>query len=130
MRTQVQFRSDAFPAYPEEDELINPDRWGKRLAEFLAAKLPEHGVKVGPIYAEDWGWGIPIENEAFAMFVGCGNVTWEGNTFACSIEPSKPEVRKGLFRKVRTVEDVERVAAALDRILRGHPEIRDVSWEA
>src|SRR5215207_7134056 len=107
MRTLVQFRSDAFPAYPGEDELINPERWGKRLAEFLAAKLPEHGVKVGPIYAEDWGWGIPIENEAFPMFVGCGNVTWEGNMFACSIWPSKREVRKGLFRKVSTIKDLE-----------------------
>ncbi|HUS35072.1 MAG TPA: hypothetical protein VM680_06935 [Verrucomicrobiae bacterium] len=100
-------------------------RWSSSLADML----PEHGVKVGEIYAEDWGWGIPIENEAFRMFIACGNVTWEGNMVACSIWPSKREVRKGLFRKVSAVADVERVAEALDRILRGHAEISEVDWE-
>ena len=33
--THVEFRSDAFPADPDEDELINPGRFGRKLAVFL-----------------------------------------------------------------------------------------------
>jgi hypothetical protein len=47
--------------------------WGKRLAEFLASQLPEHGVATGQFHREDWGWEIPVENDAFPMFIGCSN---------------------------------------------------------
>lgn len=33
MQTMVSFRSAKFPAYPGEEEDINPGLWGKRLAE-------------------------------------------------------------------------------------------------
>lgn len=130
MRTQVQFVSDAFPSYPREDERINPGIFGKRLAEYLAQELPKHGVTTREFYAEDWGWEIPIENEAFPMFIGCGNQKDpDGNQFLCFIDPGKPEVRKGLFKKISTVADIERVAEALDKALRSHPEVRELSWE-
>lgn len=129
MRTQVQFTSDAFPAYPGEDEQINPGIWGKRLAEFIVSELTRHGIATGEIYAEDWGWEIPVNNSAFPIFIGCGNQAAPGGTeFLCFIEPSKPTVRKGLFRKVDTVADVSRVADALDKILSGHSGIKDLLW--
>lgn len=130
MRTQLEFISDDFPAYPGEEESINPGIWGKRLAEYLAAELPKRGVRVGEFFAEDWGWLLPIENEAFPMFIGCGNQMEPGaNHFLCFIDPSKPEVRLGLFKKVSTVADVERVAKALEEALKAHPGVRDLSWE-
>jgi hypothetical protein len=129
MRTHVQFKSDAFPPYPGEDEEINPGIWGKRLAEFIASKLPEHGIATDKFYTEDWGWEISVKNEAFPMFIGCSNQTEPGgNEFLCFIDPCKPEVRRGLFKKVSTVADVTRVADALDRILRNHSGIRDLRW--
>jgi hypothetical protein len=129
MRTHVEFISNAFPPYPGEDEEINPGIWGKRLAEFIASKLPGHGIETGEFYSEDWGWEIPIKNEAFPIFIGCGNQTEPGGTnFLCFINPSKPEVRKGLFKKVSTVADVGRVADALDTILRSHPDIKELHW--
>jgi hypothetical protein len=42
MKTHVEFRSDDFPPYEDEDELVNPGVYGKRLAEFLVAGLKEH----------------------------------------------------------------------------------------
>ncbi len=176
--------SRRFPPYPGEDEEINPGIWGKRLAEFIVSKLPEYGVYPGDIYSEDWGWEIPIKNEAFPIFIGCGNQTEPGgNRFLCFIDPSKPQqpveifshialgpvlvlavslldyvfigicslvaprqhtkpapnsshantstgcqVRKGLFKKICTVTDVERVAQALDKVLKGHPAIKDLEW--
>ena len=129
MRTHVQFTSDAFPPYPGEEEQINPGIWGKRLAEFIVSKLPDFGVTPEEFYAEDWGWEIPLKNEAFPMFIGCGNqISDGGNEFLCFIDPSKPEIRRGLFKKISTVSDVERVADALDQILRSHPGIRDLEW--
>lgn len=47
MRTQVEFRSSLFPAYPGEEEEINPGIWGRRLPEFLQEKLPAHGIETG-----------------------------------------------------------------------------------
>jgi len=129
MRTHLEFISDAFPAYPGEEEKINPGIWGKRLAEFLVSKLPEYRITPRQFYSEDWGWEIPIENQTFPMFIGCGNQLEEkGNQFLVFIDPSKPQVRRGLFKKVRTVEDIERVADALDKILRSHPEIKELRW--
>lgn len=39
MLTQVEFRSDKFPAMEGEEKLINPDLWGRRLADFLCEGL-------------------------------------------------------------------------------------------
>jgi hypothetical protein len=128
MKTQVEFRSERFPAYEGEQEQINPGLWGKRLAEYLQQKLRAEGTDVGEIYSEDWGWAIPIKNnERFATWIGCGHQNGEDDEFLCFIEPSKPIVRK-LFKKIDTTEAVRRLAAALDKILTSDPEIRDVRW--
>ena len=39
MKTHIEFKSSAFPAYEGEDEEINPGRWGRRLAEYIKSKL-------------------------------------------------------------------------------------------
>ena len=127
MKTQVEFRSAAFPAYEGEEESINPGRWGKRLAEFLQQKLTEENIPTGEIYFEDWGVALPIKNEAFPLWIGCGNLDETEDGFVCFIEPSKPYVRHW-FRKIDTVPTVTRLSETLDRILRSRPEIRDVTW--
>ncbi len=73
MKTRVEFRSAKFPAYEKEEDGINPGLWGKRLAEYLSTKLREKGLAVGNIYAEDWGWAIPIEGQPIKMWIGCSN---------------------------------------------------------
>jgi len=129
MRTHVEFVSDAFPSYPGEDDGINPGIWGKKLVEFLAAQLPKYGITPKEFYPEDWGWEMPICNEAFPMFIGCSNqLESGGNHFLCFIDPSKQKVRKGLFKTVDTTKDIERVANALDAILQENPEIRELRW--
>ena len=129
MRTQFQFISDDFPPYPGEDDEINPGIWGKRLAEYIVSNLAQLGVETDEIYAEDWGWEIPVPNAAFPIFIGCGNQTEPGsNKYLCLIEPSKPKVRVGLFKKVSTEADVSRVADALDSIFATHPGVRDFAW--
>jgi len=127
MRTHVEFRSDALPAEPGEEEAINPGRWGAALARYLAAQLSAHGLAAGEPYAEDWGYGISLANADFPLWVGCGNYEEYPDGFLCFIEPRVPTIRK-LFRKIDTSSRVGAVADALDAALRAHPRIRDLRW--
>jgi hypothetical protein len=128
MRTHVEFRSAKFPAYPPEEEKVNPGLWGKRLAECLYRKLKEQGIETEEIYPEDWGWVVPIHHEPFSLWVGCGHYQEYPDGYLVFIEPSKPTIRKGLFKKIDTTGDIEKVAVALDRILKSDPEISSIRW--
>jgi hypothetical protein len=128
MRTHVEFRSDKFPSYPDEEKDTNPDLWGKRLAEYLQQKLQEQGIDTERILAEDWGWTVTIRHEAFPLWVGCGRYQEYPDGYLVFIEPSRPTVRKGLFGKIDTSADVGKVANAIDRILKSEPDIHDVRW--
>jgi hypothetical protein len=130
MRTHVEFRSNLFPPYPDEDT-PNPDLWGKRLAEFLQLKLTEQGIAAGnrdSLFVEDWGVGFHIEKMPFKMWIGCGHYQEWDDGYLVFIEPSKPTIRKGLFGKIDTSAEVERVANAIDRILLNETDVRDVRW--
>jgi hypothetical protein len=129
MRSHVEFRSTDFPAYPSEEEEVNPGRFGKRLAEFLAEQLPQRGLAVRGIGAEDWGWRIDLENATFPLWVGCGNYEEGENAFLCFIEPSKPVLRKWL-KKIETAEVVERVASALEASLQSSGKVSGLKWWA
>jgi hypothetical protein len=41
----VEFRSDAFPARPGEEQQINPGRWGAALVEYLKQELASRGYE-------------------------------------------------------------------------------------
>ena len=73
MKTHVEFRSNAFPPYEGEENEINPGRYGKRVAEFLVHGLREKGFELLNPIAEDWGWVVPIKNDGFRLWIGCGN---------------------------------------------------------
>jgi hypothetical protein len=126
MRTHVEFRSDKFPSDDPEGEM-NPGRYGRRLAEFLEEQLPTHGIQTVGTNMEDWGYLIEIDNKRFPIWIACGNYEEYPDGFLCFLKPSKPTIRK-MFRTIDTTADLERVAAALDRILRSDAGIRDVRW--
>jgi len=127
MRTHAEFSSTDFPAVQGEDEEINPGRFGRRLAEHLASQLPNQGLKVLGMNAEDWGWRLDLENEAFPLWIGCGNYEEFENGFLCFIEPSRPVIRKW-FSKIETASTVERVASAIEAILTSHPAVNRFRW--
>ena len=127
MKTHVEFRSDKFPPYEGEEEEINPDLWGKRLGEYLKEKLQPEGIIVEDLIPEDWGWCLPIKNEAFSMWIGCGHYQEYPNGYLCFVEPSKPFIRK-LFKKIDTTQQVGRVVKALDKVLNSDGEITNLRW--
>ncbi len=130
MKTQIEFKSTAFPAYPDEGEQVNPGRYGKRLAEFLAGALGKHGFDVQGIRSEDWGWAVDLKNEDFPLWVGCGNYEEFADGFLCFIEPSKPTVKKGWLSKIETGPTVERLASALENSLSESGKVSDIRWWA
>jgi hypothetical protein len=127
MRTNLEFRSDAFPACAGEEEEVNPGRHGKRLVQFLAAELPRHGFNITGVFPEDWGWRLDLQNDAFPLWVGCGNYEEYENGFLCFIEPSKPVVRQWL-KSIQTSETVERLATALEQVLQQSDKAQDLRW--
>jgi hypothetical protein len=87
METHVVFRSDRFPPYDGEVDQINPGRYGKRFADFLQRGLIEKGFQAGEPVAEDWGWIVAIRNNAFGLWIGCGNYDqYPDDGFLCFIE--------------------------------------------
>ena len=129
MKTDVEFRSDSFPAYLGKEDEINSGIWGKRLAEFIHAGLKDRGFDVLEPFSEDWGWMVEVRNNAFPMWIGCANVGDDGD-FLCFIEPSKPYVRKFLFQKISTEADVAKLQTALDATLSTEPSITEIRWSS
>jgi hypothetical protein len=127
VRTHLEFRSDAFPACPGEEEEINPGRYGKRLAEYLDAGLPGLGFPTTGIWPEDWGWGVGIKHDAFPLWIGVGNYEEYDDGFLCFIEPSKPVISRW-FKRIPTADTVERLADALEKLIRDSDGVRNVRW--
>jgi hypothetical protein len=127
MLTYVEFRSDKFPAYKGEEEQINPDLWGKRLAEFLCDKLLAKGFKTEEPLAEDWGRRIDVVNEAFSLWIGCGHYQEYPDGYLCFIEPHTHYVHR-LFRKINTQERIASLQQALDKILVETDGVRAKRW--
>jgi hypothetical protein len=127
MQTYVEFRSDRFPAYDGEEDQINPDLWGRRLAEFLCEKLLAEGFRTEDLLAEDWGWRFNVVNEGFSLWIGCGRYQEYPDGYLCFIEPHEPYVRRFL-QKIDTRERVGALKRALDKILAEADAIREKRW--
>lgn len=70
------FKSSAFELQGAEDELTNPGRFGKSLAEWLSMELEKLNYKV-EVVPEDWGWCVVCERSDYLLWVGCGNIVTE-----------------------------------------------------
>lgn len=127
MRTHVEFRTSEFSALAGEAEQVNPGRWGKQLAAYLAGELAKRGYESTGLVAEDWGWSVRLKNDAFPLWLGCGNYEEYPDGFLVFIEPSKPFLRR-LFRKIDARPTVDRLTNALDSILESNPSFHDISW--
>jgi len=127
MKTQVEFRSSKFPPYEGEEENINPGLWGKRLAEYLVEQLAQRGIETDPIVMEDWGWYVPVRNEAFRLALCCGHQSGDDDEFLCFTDPSSPMVKK-LFRRIDATLQLTLLTNALEQILASDPDIRDIAW--
>ena|ERR1700753_993333 len=127
MLTHVEFRSDNFPSLKNEEALINPGLWGKRLADFIRDGLRTHGFETKEPIAEDWGWVVPVANKPFPLWIGCGRYQAYENGYLCFIEPHTPFIRR-FFKKIDTREKVGALQQAVDQILTEDSGIRSKRW--
>ena len=127
MSKSVEFRSKAFPPQPGEEHEVNPGRHGRGLAQFLAAALLENGFAITGVTAEDWGWRVDVQNDDFPLWIGCGNLDGEEDTFLCFVEPSKPRVG-GWFKRTDTRPAADRLASKLYEVLSANPDVEDLAW--
>jgi hypothetical protein len=69
----LEFESSAFAVIPGEDEETNPGIYGKALAQWLAEQLRAAGFLPGAVFAEDFGWCVPIASDAHSLYVVCAS---------------------------------------------------------
>ncbi len=123
MRTHLEFRSTELL-----DDHDNPDLpQGKKVAELLLSMLPSAGFEVEDLIAEDWGWSVKLHHKAFPLWIGCGFYPEYEDGLLCFIEPSKPFVRRWL-KRIPTVQSVERLATAVESILRETNSVHALRW--
>ena len=85
-------------------------------------------VPLDPV-AEDWGWVVPIENDGFSLWVGCGNYEeYPDDGFLCFIEPHRPRIRRWILWTVDTSASVTKLQEAIDQLLSANPTVRDKKW--
>jgi hypothetical protein len=127
MLTHVEFRSDRFPPDPDEEKLINPELWGRRLAHFMRDGLRAKGYVIEDPIAEDWGWLLLIRNEKCRLSIGCGHYQEYDDGYLCFIEPHKPYVWKFL-KRVDTRELIGALRQTMDEILTPGAGIHAKRW--
>jgi len=77
--------------------------------------------------AEDRGWRVAVANADFPLWIGCGHYAEYPDGHLCFVEPSKPFIRRWL-RRISTVERVEALANAVERIIQQSGDARDLRW--
>src|SRR5205807_2619964 len=93
----------------------------------LRDNLRGEGVPTEEPFAEDWGWVVPIANDDFGLWIGCGHYLENEDGYPCFIEPHTPFVRK-FFRTINTPERVAALQQALDKILTEDVGIHSKQW--
>ena len=125
---QVWFTSSFFRVEPGEDDEVNPGKYGKALAEWVADQLRKRGVAVGEVFPEDWGWCVMVSGQSFSLWVGCGNE--DGSKTRWLLFPAAERgISQRLFKTVDTAPALSELKNHIAEIVRTIPDVRDVEWE-
>ena len=122
MRSHLEFRSPTLSDKTPGEVAVA----GKALATLLAEELPRRGHQIKRAHPEDWGWRVEIVNPAFPLWIGCGRYEEFADGLLCFIAPSRPYVWRWL-KRVPTMEAVERLATAVEEIIRSG-DVSHVRW--
>lgn len=125
---QVTFSSEFFKPAAGEEEQTNTGRFGKALAEWLAARLNERGVLVEGIIPEDFGWVVMVSRKPCMLWFGCGNT--DGSTEEWSIFPVvESSLLQRIFKKVDPASEIEKLKSHLIELVPLIPGVSNVVWE-
>jgi hypothetical protein len=124
----LHFESSAFPVATNEDTETNPGIHGKSLAMWLSEELRKVGRPAGSVFAEDFGWCVPIESSPHKLYVTCssGGKANEWQVFAFA--------EGGFMARVlgrdKSAESVASLFTAVRRCIESVPDVRNLSEEA
>jgi hypothetical protein len=122
------FECADFAVVPGEDLETNPGVFGKSLARWLAEQLHAAGFPAGAVFAEDFGWCIPVGAKPHAVQVVCaaGGDTpdqWQVFAFAEGGFISR------LFGRDNSAAFLDEVFAAVRRCLESAPTVHALREE-
>jgi hypothetical protein len=129
MRTHVTFQTRLFDA-EVTDERCAPYEFGEDCARWLAERMAREGlshVMTEPVQ-EDWGWEFRVRAERHTFWVGVGPY-WDPNepdTWLAFIDAPLPRFLRWFGRS--DDEELQRVCAALDNVLKSSQNIGAVRW--
>ncbi|MBN8282943.1 hypothetical protein [Zoogloea sp.] len=124
---QVTFTSDFFKPIAGEEEQTNPGRYGKALAQWLAAQLKARGVSVEGVIPEDFGWVVMISRKPFMLWLGCGNT--DGSTTEWNIFPvAEVSTIQRLFKRIDPSSEIEELRIHLVELVFAIPGVANVVW--
>lgn len=120
------FECADFGVTPGEDLETNPGLFGKSLARWLAEQLHAAGFPVGAVFAEDYGWCIPVGAKPHTLHVVCQG---DGNTWqVCAFADFQFIAR--LLGRDRSGASLAEVFAAIRRCLESAPSVRGLREES
>lgn len=130
MKAQVEFRSRRFHREKREDALVNPGRWGRRLAAFLHAQLASAGFDVGEPEPMDWGWALKVGDAAASgVFVGCGNLDGAEDGFLVFVDRERSVISHlSRWNSNGTAPVEDQLAEEIDRLLQQTEGVSDIFW--
>jgi len=128
MAITVEFRTDIFPAYEnEEGESVN-GFIGRRCVEWVRDGLPRYGQETLSICPEDWGWLVFLE-ETFPFWIGCNNMGCGDDGLPEYHLIIVAEPRNRLFRKkINTRPAMDKAVMALHELISNEPKILNPRW--
>ena len=117
------FESIAFAIRPGEDARTNPDIYGEALGAWLAARLRARGLDAGEVFAEDFGWCVPVSVASKGVHVVCANDDGRTDRWQvyCFVERGFADA---LLRRSDAVDALDTVFAAVKGCLRDAPEVQ------
>lgn len=124
----LEFVSSVFATEAGEDDHTNPGVFGKALAEWLAEQLRARGLGIGEVFAEDFGWCIPVESKPHRLYVACASAEegphhWRVFAFA------EGGLVAQLLGKDQSIRSVALLFAALKEVLQRTPHVQGLREE-
>jgi len=129
VRTEVTFQSDGFNTSESRPYFINPECYGDDLAKWMMERLRATGYKTADEPGqEDFGWYFDFEVPAgpHCCVIGYQPDDPEGQ-WIVTLERSRGFIGSILGRRNKGID--EAAVKAIDGILTGAPEIRNVQWQ-
>jgi hypothetical protein len=124
----MSFVTDRFDPAKERPNDINPIA-GEAVLLWLRERLPARGYDTTMPAMEDWGWYVDSENRTASYMIGAGGDPETGPDIVWMIQISKHRsLADRLFRRNR-LESTDELSEAVERLLRGEPDFRDLSVE-